>query len=294
MERQARRALSDARRLADGEAHGSLGEERRGVHEVLGLGLFAQQERNLRTAQHNALHGHGAQHANRRPRRLRLPHPVASLHHGLDRSVQACLQRGIDGLAPDAALAEGIDVERWGAFEAEHADTPPAAAGHLIQRRIDHAEDRTARGFRDRGKPDVGGVARDDEKVDALPQPRGRLDELWIDLHRDDRTIVGGDAHGQAAVIPDHHRRIAGVPALGYQLLRELVHARLEVHRRLRAHAAQYPDGLHRVTAMASISISMPSIAKRLIWMSVLAGLLSLKYSLRTSLTFGLSSKLAR
>src|SRR5205823_2219571 len=146
----------------------------------------------------------------------------------------------------------------------------------------------------DRGKPDVGGVARDDEKVDALPQPRGRLDELWIDLHRDDRTIVGGDAHGQAAVIPDHHRRIAGVPALGYQLRRELVHTRLEVHRRLRAHAAQYPDGLHRVTAMASISISMPSIAKRLIWMSVLAGLLSLKYSLRTSLTFGRSSTLAR
>src|SRR2546425_1456049 len=56
----------------------------------------------------------------------------------------------------------------------------------------------------------------------------------------------------------------------------------------------EYTTAGHRTTATASISMSMPSMANRLISIRVLAGLLAPKYSWRTWLTLGRSSTLPR
>src|SRR6185503_1200230 len=104
---------------------------------------------------------------------------------------------------------------------------------------------RAARRRRDCRHPDVRGVARDGEKVDALAEPPGRLDELRIDLARRHRAAGAVHLERQPPVIPDHHRRVAGVPVLRDEPLGDAMHARLEVHRRLWADAAEYPDRLH-------------------------------------------------
>ncbi len=145
----------------------------------------------------------------------------------------------------DPSRAQRLDVGRRRAGEAEHADVPPAPPRDLVHRDVDHAQDRAPGGLPERGQPDVGRIAGHDEEVHALAQPGRRVHQLRVDLAGHERPVIGVDAQGHAAVVPDHHRRIAAVPALWDQLLADAVHARLEVDRRLRADPTEHPDAFH-------------------------------------------------
>src|SRR5262249_55593431 len=128
---------------------------------------------------------------------------------------------------------------------AEHADTLTPAARHLRDRDVDHAEHRAAGGAPELVEPDVGGVTRHDQEIHEPAEPRGGVDELRGDPPRLQRAAIAASDDGKAAMIPDHHGRVAAIPVLGNQALRAAVDTNLEVHRRLRAHAAKDADPFH-------------------------------------------------
>ena len=142
-------------------------------------------------------------------------------------------------------MTERIDVRWRGAVGAEHADAPTFSARHFVDRNLDHAEDRTTRGFANLSQPDVRGVAGDHEEVGERGKPRGHVDELRIDLPRLPRAPVITTKNGELPVIPDDHRGVPAVPFLRNEALGGAMDACLEIHRRLRAHASKNTHPSH-------------------------------------------------
>jgi hypothetical protein len=187
-------------RLLERVAHRGLGQQRQRIDEVAGVGRLAQQERDLRAPEHDAVPPRRPQRAARGARRRGVRRTLLPFRHRADAAIQPRLQRRIDRRALKPPLLERIEIDARRPVEPDHPRPGPAPAGDLVRREVDHAQHRAARRGADRADTEVRAVAGDDDEIDHLAQPRGGVDELRVDLHRDDRAAVAAHAHRQPAV----------------------------------------------------------------------------------------------